>query len=90
MRIYTYVFIFVTYSIYIYSIEAAVYIVVAHTRTKLYKVESKSMATGNNTYRHSIFLEKAFVEDSSFPFRAGESLIAKIEADKLVIAKKVD
>jgi hypothetical protein len=48
------------------------------------------MATGNNTYRDTIFLEKAFVEDNSFPFRAGESLIAKIEADRLVIAKKID
>ena len=48
------------------------------------------MATGNNTYRDTIFLEKAFVEDDSFPFRAGESLIAKIEADRLVIAIKID
>jgi len=48
------------------------------------------MATGNNTYRDTIFLEKAFVEDDSFPFRAGERLIAKIEADRLVIAKKID
>ena len=63
---------------------------VSHTRTKLYKVESKSTTTGNNTYRHSIFLEKAFVEDSLFPFKAGESLIAKIRDDKLVIAKKAD
>jgi hypothetical protein len=38
------------------------------TRTKLYKVESKSAKTGVKTYRHSIFLEKGFVEDSSFPF----------------------
>jgi hypothetical protein len=47
------------------------------------------MVTGNNTYRDTIFLEKAFVEDNSFPFRAGESLIAKIEADRLVIATKI-
>jgi hypothetical protein len=66
------------------------YLVVARTKTKLYKVGSKSTSTGNNTYRHSIFLEKAFVEDSLFPFKAGENLIAKIEADKLVITKKMD
>jgi hypothetical protein len=44
----------------------------------------------NNRYRHSIFLERAFVEDSSFPSKAGASLIAKIKDDKLVIAKKAD
>lgn len=61
-----------------------------YSTAQLHKVESKSMATGNNTYRDTIFLEKAFVEDNSFPFRAGERLIAKIEADRLVIAKKID
>lgn len=61
---------------------------VSHTRTKLYKVESKSTTTGNNTYRHSIFLEKAFVEDSLFPFKAGDNLILNIESDKVVIAKE--
>jgi hypothetical protein len=32
-------------------------------------------------------LEKAFVEDSLFPFKAGENLIARIESGKLVITK---
>ena len=58
----------------------------SYTRTKLYKVEAKSV-TGKPTYRHSIFLEKAFVEDSLFPFKAGENLIARIESGKLVITK---
>jgi hypothetical protein len=58
----------------------------SYTRTKLYKVEAKS-GTGKPTYRHSIFLEKAFVEDSQFPFRAGENLIVRIENDKLIITK---
>jgi hypothetical protein len=58
----------------------------SHTRTKLYKVEAKSV-TGKSTYRHSIFLEKSFVEDSLFPFKAGENLIARIENDKLIITK---
>jgi hypothetical protein len=53
----------------------------------LYKVESTSSATGKKTYRHSIFLEKAFVEDSLFPFKPGDDLIVKIEADRLIITK---
>jgi hypothetical protein len=57
------------------------------SKTKLYKVESKSAKTGVKTYRHSIFLEKAFVEDSSFPFKAGENLIVKIDKDRLIITK---
>lgn len=60
--------------------------VASYTRTKLYKVEAKSV-TGKPTYRHSIFLEKAFVEDSLFPFKAGDNLIARIESGKLVITK---
>jgi hypothetical protein len=60
---------------------------VSQTKTKLYKVESKSKATGTKTYRHSIFLEKGFVEDSSFPFKAGDNLIVKIDKDRLIITK---
>jgi hypothetical protein len=60
------------------------------TRTKLYKVESKSSKTGVKTYRHSIFLEKAFVEDSLFPFKAGENLIAKIDKDRIIVTKLKD
>ena len=59
----------------------------SQTKTKLYKVESRSIKTGVKTYRHSIFLEKAFVEDSSFPFKAGENLIVKIDKDRLIITK---
>ena len=46
--------------------------------------------TGVKTYRHSIFLEKAFVEDSLFPFKAGEHLLVKIDKDKLVITRPKD
>ena len=59
----------------------------SQTRTKLYKVESKSSKTGVKTYRHSIFLEKAFVEDSLFPFKAGENLIVKIDKDRIIVTK---
>ena len=57
------------------------------SKTKLYKVESKSAKTGVKTYRHSIFLEKAFVEDSLFPFKPDENLIVKIDKDRLIITK---
>jgi hypothetical protein len=60
---------------------------VSQTKTKLYKVETKSPKTGVKTYRHSIFLEKAFVEDSLFPFKAGESLTVRIDKDRLIISK---
>jgi hypothetical protein len=62
----------------------------SQTKTKLYKVGSKSPKTGVKTYRHSIFLEKAFVEDSLFPFKAGENLVVKIDKDKLVITRPKD
>jgi hypothetical protein len=62
----------------------------SQTKTKLYKVESKSTKTGVKTYRHSIFLEKAFVEDSLFPFKPGENLIVRIDKDRLIITKLKD
>jgi hypothetical protein len=62
----------------------------SQTKTKLYKVETKSVKTGVKTYRHSIFLEKAFVEDSLFPFKAGENLIVRIDRDRLIITKFKD
>jgi hypothetical protein len=60
---------------------------VYQTKTKLYKVESESTKTGVKTYRHSIFLEKGFVEDSLFPFKAGDKLIVKIDKDRLIVSK---
>jgi hypothetical protein len=63
---------------------------VYQTKTKLYKVESESAKTGVKTYRHSIFLEKGFVEDSLFPFKAGDKLIVKIDKDRLIVSKTKD
>jgi hypothetical protein len=57
--------------------------VASYTRTKLHKVEKKS-ATGEPTCRHSLFVETALVEDSLFPFKAGENMIARID-DMLII-----
>ena len=37
--------------------------------------------------RHTIYLQKALVEDSMFPFKPGEPLIIKIKGDKLVIER---
>jgi hypothetical protein len=41
------------------------------------------------TVRHSIFLEKAFVKDNLFPFKAGDFLIVRIDAniDRLIVTK---
>lgn len=50
---------------------------VNQTRTKIAKVGS----------RHTIYLEKAFIEDSLFPFKPDEPLAVKIEKNKLVIEK---
>jgi hypothetical protein len=38
--------------------------------------------------RHSINLPSEFVRDSSFPFKIGEELTAKIEGDKIIIQKE--
>jgi hypothetical protein len=54
--------------------------VASYTRTKLHKVEKKSA-----TCRHSLFVETALVEDSLFPFKAGENMIARIDNDMLII-----
>lgn len=50
---------------------------VNQTRTKIAKVGS----------RHTIYLEKAFVEDSAFPFRPDEPLAVRIDKNRLVIEK---
>ena len=50
---------------------------VSETVTKIAKVGS----------RHTIYLEKAFVEDSSFPFKPNEQIRLKIERNKLVVSR---
>jgi hypothetical protein len=37
--------------------------------------------------RHTIYLEKAFVEDSLFPFKPNQPLLVKIEKNRLIIEK---
>ena len=63
---------------------------VSLTKPKLYRVEFKSKSTGTKSYRHSIFPEKAFVEDSLFPFKPGDKLTAKIDKDRQVITNTED
>jgi len=46
--------------------------------TKLRKVDS----------RHTIYVLKALVEDSSFPFKVDEPLVIKIEGERLIIERK--
>lgn len=48
---------------------------VNQTRTKIAKVGS----------RHTIYLEKAFVEDSAFPFKPDQPLMARIDKGRVVI-----
>jgi hypothetical protein len=48
---------------------------VNQTRTKIIKVGS----------RHTIYLEKAFVEDSQFPFKPNQPLSVRIDKNRLVI-----
>lgn len=50
---------------------------VNHTKTKILKVGS----------RHTIYLEKAFVEDSSFPFKPEEPITVRVEGKRLIIEK---
>ena len=51
---------------------------VSNAKTKVHKVGS----------RHTIYLKKALVDDSAFPFEVGEPLIIRIKDDKLVIEKE--
>ena len=55
----------------------SIIILVNHSKTKILKVGS----------RHTVYLEKAFVEDSNFPFKPDEPLVAKIEKNKIVLEK---
>jgi hypothetical protein len=50
---------------------------VNQTRTKIIKVDS----------RHTIYLEKAFIEDSQFPFKPNQPLSVKIDKNRLIIEK---
>ncbi|MCL4436011.1 MAG: hypothetical protein M1503_02350 [Thaumarchaeota archaeon] len=45
------------------------------TKTKISKVGS----------RHTIYLEKAFVEDSAFPFKPNETITVKIDGKRLIV-----
>lgn len=50
---------------------------VKESETKIYESQS----------RHTLYLKKNFVEDSAFPFKPKEDLVAKIVGDKLIIEK---
>ena len=58
-------------------VYAKVLMMVGQTKTKILKVGS----------RHTIYLEKAFVEDSAFPFKPNEPLIVKIDGERLIIER---
>jgi hypothetical protein len=63
---------------------------VSLTKPKLYMVEFKSKSTGTKSHRHPIFPEKAFVEDSLFPFKPRDNLIAEIDKHSLIITNAED
>jgi hypothetical protein len=71
----------------IVSVEVVVCFMVIQTKTRLFRVMTKSK--NQVTARHTIFLEKAFVEDSLFPFKAGDVLLVRIDPDndRLIITK---
>jgi hypothetical protein len=48
--------------------------------------ETNTKITKFGGSRHTIYLEKAFVEDSAFPFKVGEPLKVKIEGNRLVVS----
>jgi hypothetical protein len=50
---------------------------VKETTTKIQKADS----------RHTIYLKKELVNDSSFPFIPGEPLIVRIDGKRLVVEK---
>ena len=47
------------------------------TKIKIYKVDS----------HHTIYLPKDFINDSSFPFVAGQELTARIDGKRVIIEK---
>jgi hypothetical protein len=51
---------------------------VRQSESKIYKVGS----------RHTMYLKTDLVNDSNFPFHVGESLIVRIEDNKLIIERK--
>jgi hypothetical protein len=68
-------------------VEVVVCFMVIQTKTRLFRVMAKSK--NQVTARHTIFLEKSFVEDSLFPFKAGDVLLIRIDPDndRLIITK---
>lgn len=51
---------------------------VGQAKTKINRVGS----------RHTIYLRKDLIDDSSFPFKVGEELVVRIEGDRLIIEKE--
>lgn len=58
-------------------VRTTVYAMVNQTKTKILKVGS----------RHTIYLEKAFVEDSAFPFKPEEPIAVRIDGKKLIVER---
>ncbi len=50
---------------------------VIESLTKITRVDS----------RHTLYLQKDLVNDSAFPFKAGEQLTVRIDGNRLIITK---
>lgn len=48
---------------------------------------AKIYQTGKKQKKHLLFMRKDLVEDSKFPFKPGEELIARIEGNKIILEK---
>jgi hypothetical protein len=68
-------------------VKVVVCFMVIQSKTRLFRVMAKSK--NQVTARHTIFLEKSLVEDSLFPFKAGDVLLVRIDPDndRLIITK---
>jgi hypothetical protein len=52
--------------------------VVRQVKTKINKVGS----------RHTIYLQKDLIEDSNFPFKVGETIIIRIDGNRLMVERE--
>ena len=59
------------------TVHTTVLPMVAQTKTKILRVGS----------RHTIYLEKSFVEDSAFPFKPGESIAIRVDGKRLIVER---
>lgn len=80
----------VTCSVYLNTLDVPTVVSGFPYRNQILQGGIKSDTGKPTSYTNSIFLEKPFVEDSLLPFKPGDNLVAKIENNRLTIAKTTD